>query len=414
MRFVAGLLIAACCTALTAHAAEADNHGALVIIGGALRYTQTDVWKAIVELAGGSGAKIAVFPTASRDPLKNGSRTVAALNQAGARAFLLPLWAERSDIGSNPIDARQAVADPTLIEQVKSSGGVYFIGGTQARITTALGSSAGDRTPMLAAIWDVYHRGGVVAGSSAGAAVMSRMMIREPPGVLKSLEEGLSLGKDLSPGLGFLDPAWLVDQHCLARGRFARSLVAMQSLGIKFGVGVDENTAVVVRRGRSMSVLGYQGAIVMDLSQATSDPAIRGFNLKNARLTYLDRGDALDLQTLELTPSAEKKADQFIDPASPAFRPSRDARLFANDILGNLVLPDLLAKLIENKHPEAIGLAFDGAAARQQPTRGFEFRFYRAADSVGWFTSASGAGAYTVANIRLDIRPVEINGPLYK
>jgi cyanophycinase len=355
-----------------------------------------------------------VFPTASSDPLKYGSRSVAALTEAGADAFLLPLWIERNDSDAKSSDIKQAVADPKLIEQVKAAGGVYFIGGAQARITTALGSSAGDRTPMLEAIWDVYRRGGVVAGSSAGAAVMSRMMIREPPGVLKSLEDGMSLGKDLSAGLGFLDPAWFVDQHCLVRGRFARSLVAMQTLGVRYGVGIDEDTALVVREGRSMGVIGHKGAIVMDLSQATTDPTIRGFNLKNARLTYLDRGDALDLQTLELTPSAEKRADQFIDPASPTFRPSRDAALFVNDILGNQALPDLLGKLIDNKRDEAIGLAFDGAAARQGPTRGFEFRFYRAADSVGWYTSASGASAYTVANIRLDIRPVEIAGPLYK
>jgi cyanophycinase len=414
MRFVAALLIATCCGAVVVRAAEADKHGSLVIVGGALRYTQTDVWKAIVELAGGSGAKIAVFPTASSDPLKNGSRSVAALNEAGADAFLLPLWLERSDRDATPIDIQQAVADPKLIEQVKAAGGVYFIGGSQGRITSALGSSGSVLTPMLEAIWDVYRRGGVVAGSSAGAAVMSRMMFREPPGVLKSLEGGLSLGKDLSPGLGFLDPAWFVDQHCLVRGRFARDLVAMQTLSVTHGVGIDENTAVVVREGRSMSVIGYKGAIVMDLSQATSDPTNHRFNLKNARLTYLDRGDALNLQTLELTPSAEKKADQFIDPSSPAFRPARDATLFAIDILGNLALPDLMGKLIDNKRPEAVGLAFDGAEARGGPVPGFEFRFYRAADSVGWHSAASGTSAYTVANIHLDIRPVEISGPLYK
>ncbi|HEV3137009.1 MAG TPA: cyanophycinase, partial [Pirellulales bacterium] len=368
MRFLARLLIAVCCAGLTARAAEADKHGSLVIVGGALRYAQTDVWKAIVELAGGSGAKIAVFPTASSDPLKNGSRSVNALNEAGADAFLLPLWFERSDRDATPVDIQQAVADPKLIEQVKAARGVYFIGGSQARITSALGSSASVRTPMLEAIWDVYRRGGVVAGSSAGAAVMSRMMFREPPGVLKSLEDGLSLGKDLSPGLGFLDSGWFVDQHCLVRGRFARDLVAMQTMSVTHGVGIDENTAVVVREGRSMRVIGYKGAIVMDLSQATTDPMIQRFNLKNARLTYLDRGDALDLQTLELTPSAEKKADQFIDPSSPGFRPARDATLFAIDILGNLALPDLLGKLIDNKRPEAIGLAFDGAQARQGPT----------------------------------------------
>ena len=76
-------------------------------------------------------------------------------------------------------------------------------------------------------------------------------------------------------------------------------------------------------------------------------------------------------------------------------------------------LTDVMAKLIDNKQPEAIGLAFNAAEASAGPTAGFEFRFYRSADSIGWFTQASGAGAYTVANIHLDVRPIEIKGPLY-
>ena len=362
----------------------------------------------MVELAGGKGAKIAVFPTASSDPLKNGSRSVEALNLAGADAFLVPLWVNQTEV-----DYKKLVADPDLVERVKAARGVYFIGGSQDRITTALGSSLSDRTPLLEAVWEVYRRGGVVAGSSAGAAVMSRMMFRDARSVLGTLQNGVELGKEVGPGLGFLDPRWFVEQHCLARGRFGRSLVAMHTLGIQYGVGVDENTAVVVEHERNMSVIGYKGAIVMDLSQATADAAIKGFNLKNVRLTYLDKGDAYDLQSLQLTPAAEKRADQTIDPNSASFHPTRDDPLVTSDILGNETLPDLMGKLIDNKQPEAIGLAFDAAAARSGPTSGFEFRFYRAADSIGWYTPASGAGAYTVANIHLDIRPIQIAGPLY-
>jgi cyanophycinase len=127
----------------------------------------------------------------------------------------------------------------------------------------------------------------------------------------------------------------------------------------------------------------------------------------------LDKGDAYDLQTLQLTPAAEKRSDQTIDPNSESFRPSRDDSLVTSDILGNETLPDLMSKLIDNKRPEAIGLAFDAAEARNGPTTGFEFRFYRAADSMGWYTPVSGASAYTVANIHLDIRPIQIAGPLY-
>ena len=136
--------------------------GSLVIIGGALRYSPNDVWDRIIELAGGKGAKIAVFPTASSDPLANGSLTVEALKQAGAEPFLVPVR-----VTSGELDYRQAVADTKLVEQVRAAGGVYFIGGSQERITQALGSTAGDSTPMLSAIWEVYRRGGVIAGTSA-------------------------------------------------------------------------------------------------------------------------------------------------------------------------------------------------------------------------------------------------------
>lgn len=266
----------------------------------------------------------------------------------------------------------------------------------------------------MEAIWDVYRRGGVVAGSSAGAAVMGHTMFRRSRAVISVLQDGLQVGNELTAGLGFLNPGWFVEQHCLTRGRFGRSLVAMRTLGLQYGVGVDENTAVVVQRGREMSVLGYKGVVVMDLSEATSDPQTKGFNIKNARLTYLDRGDALDLHSLQLTPSAQKRAGQKIEPSSSAFAPARNDKLVVADILGNTTLADVLARLIDNRQGEAIGLAFDAAEALSGPTTGFEFRFYRAADSRGWFTSASGASAYTVSNIHLDVRPVQIAGPLYK
>ena len=88
--------------------------------------------------------------------------------------------------------------------------------------------------------------------------------------------------------------------------------------------------------------------------------------------------------------------------------------LWTNDILGNSTVADMLVRLIQGRKDEAIGLAFDGAAARLQSTPGFEFRFYRGADSAGWSTGAFGGETYTVTNIRLDVRPVQIAGPLYK
>ena len=72
-----------------------------------------------------------------------------------------------------------------------------------------------------------------------------------------------------------------------------------------------------------------------------------------------------------------------------------------------------MGKLMESIHGEAIGLAFDGSAARKQAVDGFEFKFKRDDESFAWYTGTFGGDDYTVKNIRLDIRPIRIAGPLY-
>jgi cyanophycinase len=312
------------------------------------------------------------------------------------------------------VDYHRVIVDPQWIERVRSAGGVYFTGGEQDRIVRALRTAEGQNTPILDAVWDVYRRGGVVAGSSAGAAVMSRVMYRDAEFVLPTLQHGVTMGKEIGPGLGFIGNSWFVEQHCLTRGRFARALVVMHSQGFKFGVGVDENTALVIRGGKELKVIGYKGAVVLDLSQASRDPAVKAFNLKNVRLTYLDRGDKIDLETLVVTPSPEKEDGILLDPQSPDFHPFYDRTLFTNDVLGNTTLVDVLTKLMDNKQSEAIGLAFDGFFAKTQAAQGFEFRFFRAKDSRGWRTEAFGGEDYTVSNIHLDIRPIDVVASFYK
>ncbi len=377
MRMLRTCTLAVCIAAAVATSGRAETKGSLVIGGGAIRFDDAQVWSQIVDLAGGRGAKIAIFPTASGNPQLVGDRLIETFKKAGAEAFLVPV--AMKNIG---VDYHQVIVDPQWIERVRSAGGVYFTGGEQDRIVRALRTAEGQNTPLLDAVWDVYRRGGVVAGSSAGAAVMSRVMYRDAEFVLPTLQHGVTMGKEIGPGLGFIGNSWFVEQHCLTRGRFARALVVMQSQGFKFGVGVDENTALVIRGGKELKVIGYKGAVVLDLSQASRDPAVKAFNLKNVRLTYLDRGDKIDLETLQVTPSPEKADGIVLNAESPDFHPFYDRMLFTNDVLGNTTLIDVLTKLMDNKQSEAIGLAFDGFFAKTQATQGFEFRFYRARIAV--------------------------------
>ena len=390
-------------------APAAAPRGSLVIIGGSERFRDRELWDTIVELAGGEGAKIAIFPTAGgKDPNKSCAQVMKAFTRAGAEPLVVPVaWGEADRT------VHEAVADPDLVQIVRNASGVFFVGGSQGRIADAMLDEEGRDTPMLAAIRDLYHDGGVIAGTSAGAAIMGQVMYRDAPSPLQILRHGVRYGEELDRGLGFLGQSWFVEQHCLVRGRFARAIVAMRSQGIPYGLGVDENTALVVRHGRDATVIGYKGVLILDASDAGSDADVEGFNVQNVKLSYLDRGDSIDLTTLAVTPAAEKSDEILLDPNAADFDPYYGHRMFYTDILGNATVADLLGRLIDNEEDEAIGLAFNGLDAREQPSDGFEFRFYRGPDSRGWYTESFGGEDYTVLGIHLDIRPISIAGPLY-
>lgn len=383
--------------------------GSLVIIGGSARHDNDAIWERVIQLARNPKPKIAVFPSASAYPLKNGQRAVDHFNQLGAQAFLVPVALS----GIPDVDCRTAVRDPALIDAVRAADGIFFIGGSQGKIRDALVDESGKNTPMLDAVWEVYRRGGVVAGTSAGAAIMSRVMFRDAGNILSTMVNGVRMGKEVDLGLGFLDSAWFVDQHCLVRGRFARAMVAMHSQQIPYGVGIDEDTAIVVERGVEAQVIGIRGAVLIDLTKAKSEPGRPEFNIQQARLSYLNHGDRFNLKTMAVTPADPKVRDRKIDPTAPDFRPSVGRRLFYNDILGNTTLLDVLSRVIDHREGKATGLAYDGIAAQEGPTTGFEFKFYRGEGSLGWETEINGTTDATIQNIYVDVCPVNIHGPIY-
>jgi cyanophycinase len=396
------------CLALTlmasaqAHAGAAPPKGSLVIIGGALRAANAPVWERIVQLAGGKGARIAVFPSAAADPAQSGAANVERLRAYGAEAFLVPLAPDFAGA-----DYRLTAEDARLAERVRAAGGAFFVGGDQARITQVLRRADGANTLLLDALWDMYRRGGVIAGTSAGAAIMSSTMFHNAKPVLDTLKLGVADGRTLAPGLGFIGEQVFVDQHLLVRGRFARMLPAMLEKGYKLGLGIDENTAVVVGPEREVEVLGYAGALLIELGQATLERARPGFNLANAKMSYLDSGDRFNLASGVFTPSPDKLAGGKVDPAKPGYR----GQLFAADILAHTVVVQLMKKLVDSDQSEALGIAF-GAPRDAHPEQGFEFRFTKAPDSVGYNSAAS--EAVSVFRLRMDVRPIDIGQPLYR
>ncbi|TFW20966.1 cyanophycinase [Duganella callida] len=385
----------------SALAAEAPPKGNLLIAGGAVRADNVQVFQKLVELAGGQGARIAVMPSAAGNPERSGNNLAATLKRYGAQAFVVPVAVRLKDH-----DYKRDADDEALAKQVREAGGVYFVGGDQGLITKALVHPDGSRTAVLQAIWDVYQRGGVIAGTSAGAAIMSATMYYEADSVLGTLSGGVNDGRELAPGLGFVGTDVFVDQHLLARGRFARMLPAMLKKNYKLGLGVDENTAMVINGQREVEIIGYQGALLIDLTEAKTNGDEQRFNVSNARISYLDRGDRYNLRTRQYTPSDDKK-DGKLDPAHPYLKEP----VYSADILGHNAILVMMERLITNERTEAIGIA---SAMPGDPLEdlGFEFKLTRDATSVGYESAT--ADAYTILNLRMDVRPLRMTRPWYR
>ena len=378
--------------------------GVVIAIGGALRSDNTEVWQRVVDEAGGTGARIVVFGTAAGNPQRAANLIVEPLTRHGARAEVIPVAPRLAGV-----DLQSKLNDPALIEQVRTAQGVFFAGGAQELIVDTL-QPGGKPTAMLQAIWAVFNRGGLVAGTSAGAAIMSHTMFRDAPDNISVLQGRLREGKELDRGLGFITRQLIVDQHFLKRGRIGRLLPAMQATGYKLGLGIEENSAAVIR-GEEIELIGARGGLLLDLTQASSDAALAAFNIRNVRLSYLDHGDRHDLRSGVSKPSAEKLVGQKIDPRAEGFKPRFMVEPFYVDMLADNAIVNAMGRLIDSPHPELRGLAFKGRAGAQdpQPDVGFEFRLYKASDSLAWL----GGDDYTVLDLRLDVQPVQIKRPFY-
>lgn len=403
MRSLSTLLLAC---ALQAMSPSLQAQGTAVVIGGALRYDNDAVWQRIVDEAGGAGARIAVFATAAANPERSASRIVDALNRRGAQAEAIPVAPRLKGV-----DLQARLNDPALIAKVAASRGVFFSGGAQELIVDTL-QPGGQPTAMLKAIRQVLADGGVVAGTSAGAAIMSRMMFRDAQDNIRILQGQWREGREYDRGLGFVGPDLFIDQHFLKRGRIGRMLPAMQAFGYKLGLGIEEDSAAVIK-GPQVEIIGARGALLVDLSKASTDPRIPAFNLRGALLSYLDRGDRHDLATGVTTPSKYKLAESRIDPAASDYKPYLQGDRYYMDILGDGVIVAAMAQLLDSAAPEVRGLAWRplpqaGSTAREL---GFEFRLYKGPGLVGWFSGAFGGEDYTVLNVRLDVTPVQLANP---
>ncbi len=319
-------------SAALASSARPERIRRMAIVGGRLEDNNRAVYREMRRLAGG---KILILPTASSEPVEVGEETKAAFESHGFSVEVAPVYAE---------NASQSAYDPTILERVNSIGSVYFTGGDQSNILHALRQNGKD-TPLLRAIRQSFKAGGLLAGSSAGAAIMSKAMIVGGTsfeaivhGVVDDPEQsGLLVGD----GLGFF-PHGLVDQHFIKRGRLARLIVAMAHAKQKRGFGIDENTALLVD-GDEARICGEYGAFFVDMRQADIDNEAGQF--AQVRVSYLDDGDRIDLKSYAMKPAEHKRRVRKSEIAYRA--PVRSQR----NAFGAYAIYDLIARLVLGEQP---------------------------------------------------------------
>lgn len=222
--------------------------GALVIIGGAEdKEGDCVVLREFIRAAGGVEAEIAVMTAATSLPGEVGDEYTRVFERIGAK---------RVDVVHT--DRREDSEREENLEKIKGATGIFFTGGDQSRIVEYIKD-----TPLDEAIHQRHREGAVIGGTSAGAAMMPDEMIVGGASVSNPSVDAVEMG----PGMGFL-PGVVVDQHFAQRGRLGRLLAALVLQPAVIGLGIDENTAIIVT-GDEFQVVGAGTITVVDESTAT-------------------------------------------------------------------------------------------------------------------------------------------------
>ena len=243
------------------------ENGSLVVVGGAMR--SPEIYREFIELAGGPDANIVLVPTAGGaaeyDEFYAGMQ---AWRENGARNLTL----------LHTIDPEVADTE-AFLEPLKTAGGVFFFGGRQWRLVDAYGG-----TKTEEAFREVLERGGVIGGSSAGASIQGSFLVRGD-----SRSNTVMMG-DHQRGFGYLRNVG-IDQHVLRRNRQFDMIEVIEAHPELLGIGLDEDTAIVVR-GDRFHVIGSSYALIFDNQSTTGS---------EGSFYFLSPGDRYDMATREAT-----------------------------------------------------------------------------------------------------------------
>jgi len=264
--------------------ALAGPKGHLFIVGGG--DWPDGMMNRFVDLAARFGTgRIVILPMASSVPEESAAEETDGFRKLGAK-----------DVVTHMLTREQALK-PESAALLDGAGGVFFSGGDQSRLTAVLLD-----TPIHKKLLELYEQGAVIGGTSAGAAVMSEVMITgdevRKPEAGREFETLQAANIVTARGFGFVAPRVVIDQHFVTRKRHNRLISLLAEHPNLLGVAIDESTAVLVRPDETFEVVGAKQVVIYD-------PANAKFRiLPNTNIAFtglvmhaLTNGDTFDLKT---------------------------------------------------------------------------------------------------------------------
>jgi cyanophycinase len=254
--------------------------GSLLIIGGHEDKNDEKVILRMLAKKVGKSGKLVVATIASNSPKVMFEEYDACLRGLGMR-----------HIHHLQVESREEALNESKLRILRDTDAVFFTGGDQLKITSQIGD-----TPIFSRVHEIYNAGGLIAGTSAGASVMTETMM-----VAGNDDQSHRIGSmlRLAPGFGLL-PGVIVDQHFAERGRIGRLLGAIAQNPRMLGIGLDEDAGILVRRGR-FQVVGSGAVYVVDggkvsfsnINEAKPDEPLCIYGV---RLHVLNQSDSFDLK----------------------------------------------------------------------------------------------------------------------
>ncbi|MFG6494992.1 cyanophycinase [Fictibacillus sp. UD] len=389
--------------------------GKLLIAGGSLGSTNADVYEKFIDLAKQKeDSRVGIIPAASSSlaSSRNFKEDLVRYGMRAEQIEILPL-SITNDKKTPEDESKWAELNKNneeLAKKVEDLDAVWFVGGDQTKITASLLNGDGTNSKALNAIWETYRNGAVLGGTSAGAAIMSDVMIAGG-GSYDTLASGFTETYDgmlqqeggpgyLERGLGFFEYG-IVDQHFDNKARLGRLIAVSDEKGDpgKLSYGIDEDTALVVyNEEKKAEVVGRGGVTLVDLSKQVKSPDLGQSQFKNIKLSWINQGDELDLATKKISINDSKDSTtgyEYYDHKVPP----HSGVLSAHGVLNKFISYNL----VDNAGAESVkSYSFNNG-------KGFELNFRKTVETEGYWGYTDGQkDDYSFINVSLDITPVNV------